>query len=64
MQKVIVIRPLLKGKTLDPRLNGTDRPGTYRWWFHESGLKDLGLSKNGSYVFKSELINGEKYYAL
>lgn len=64
MQKVVVIRPLLKRKTLDPRIIGTDHPGTYRWWFHESCLKDLGLSENGSYVLKSGMINGEKYYAL
>lgn len=64
MQKVIIIRPLLKGKTIDPRINGTDRPGTYRWWFHESCLKDLGLYNNGSYVLKSETIDEETYYAL
>lgn len=64
MQKVDVIRPLLKGKTLDPRINGTDCPGTYRWWFHERCLKDLGITNRGSYVLMTETINGERYYAL
>lgn len=63
MQKVRVIRPLLKGKLVDPRISGTDRPGTYRWWFHERSLKDLGLSGCTSGLLP-ESIEGEMYYAL
>ncbi len=64
MQKVEVIRPLLKGKMVDPRISGTERPGTYRWWFHERSLKDLGLSNNYTPALWHESIDGQKYYAL
>lgn len=65
MQKVVVIRPLLKGKTLDPRIIGTDHPGTYRWWFHGNSLKYLGLSTNNNLLCSSKsVVNGQTYYAL
>lgn len=64
MKKVSVIRPLLKGKVLDPLINGTDHPGTYRWWFHEDSLKALGLSNNSTSVLLQKTIGGRKYYAL
>ena len=63
MQKVSIIRPLLKGKTLDPCLQGTECAGTYRWWFHECCLKALGLLNIGNGVLK-ETITGNTYYAL
>lgn len=64
MKKVRVIRPLLKGKVLDPLINGTQQPGTYRWWFHARSFKDLGLTHINPSAIRNEIIEGEKYYAL
>lgn len=64
MGKVSTIRPLLKGESYYPCLAGSDCFGTYRWWFHESCLKHLGLSLGYPQTLLSTDFQGEKYYAL
>lgn len=64
MVRVSRIRPLLKGKSYCPCLAGSDSYGTYRWWFHESSLKQLGLSHNDTQSLLSMTFQGHNYYAL
>ena len=64
MEKVSKIRPILKGNSYYLCLAGSDCPGTYRWWFHESCLKQLGLSHIDSQKLLSTTFQGKRYHAL